>query len=127
VESAIFLFTRRVLAFFRVNPANVFNQPDFFLSGAPVFDQSSGQPRVSPGKQEGGGGAKKNQKIGEFSFLGILQPTTFHVSISMSLYRFYLHLSISLTAACGSTCEETVLGVKGEPEGKVSRSISIWG
>jgi len=30
VESAIFLFTRRVLAFFRVNPAKSFNQPDFF-------------------------------------------------------------------------------------------------
>jgi len=30
VESAIFLFTRRVLAFFRVNPANRFNQPDNF-------------------------------------------------------------------------------------------------
>jgi len=33
VELAIFLFTRRVLAFFRVNPAKSFNQPDF-LSGA---------------------------------------------------------------------------------------------
>jgi len=30
VESAIFLFTRRVLAFFRVNPDKRFNQPDFF-------------------------------------------------------------------------------------------------
>jgi len=30
VESAIFLFTRRVLAFFRVNPAKSFNQPNFF-------------------------------------------------------------------------------------------------
>jgi len=28
-KSAIFLFTRRVLAFFRVNPAKSFNQPDF--------------------------------------------------------------------------------------------------
>jgi len=31
VESAIFLFTRRVLAFFRVNPAESFNQLDFFI------------------------------------------------------------------------------------------------
>jgi len=30
VESAIFLFTRRVLAYFRVNPAKRFTQPDFF-------------------------------------------------------------------------------------------------
>jgi len=30
VELAIFLFTRRVLAFFWVNPAKRFNQPDFF-------------------------------------------------------------------------------------------------
>jgi len=29
VESAIFLFTRRVLALFRVNPAKSFNQPNF--------------------------------------------------------------------------------------------------
>ena len=47
------------------------------------------------------------------------------MSIFMSLSRFYLHLSISLTAACGSTYEETVLGVKGEPEGKVSRSMPL--
>jgi len=39
------------------------------------FYQSSGQPRVNPGKQEGGG-VKKNRNIGEFSFRGILQPTT---------------------------------------------------
>jgi len=31
---------------------------------------------VNPGKQEGGGGRVKNKKIGEFSFRGILQPTT---------------------------------------------------
>jgi len=30
---------------------------------------------VNPGKQEGGG-EKKIKKIGEFSFQGILQPTT---------------------------------------------------
>jgi len=74
VESAIFLFTRRVLAFFRVNPAKRFNQPDFFIRSA-CFDQSSGQPRVNTGKQEGGG-REINQKIGEFFFRGILQPTT---------------------------------------------------
>jgi len=39
------------------------------------FDQSSGQPGVNPGKQEGGS-AEKIKKIGEFSFRGILQPTT---------------------------------------------------
>jgi len=71
VESANFLFTRRVLAFFRVNPAKSFNHPDFFIRSACV-DQSSGQPRVNPGKQEGGGGAQKIKKIGEFSFQGYL-------------------------------------------------------
>jgi len=30
VESAIFVFTRRVLVFFRVNPAKKINQPEFF-------------------------------------------------------------------------------------------------
>jgi len=73
VESAIFLFTRRVLAFFRVNPAKSFNQPDFFyperLIGS-IVGSSSGEP----GKQEGGG--RQQKKIGEFSFRGILQPTT---------------------------------------------------
>jgi len=33
VESAIFLFTRRGLAFFRINPAETFNPPDFFYPG----------------------------------------------------------------------------------------------
>ena len=74
MESAIFLFTRCVLAFFRVNPAYSFNQPNYLIRSA-CFHQSSGQPRVNPGKQEGGG-AKKIEKIGEFSFRGILQPTT---------------------------------------------------
>jgi len=69
-----FLFTRRVLALFRGNPANSFNQPDFFFRSA-CFDPSSGQPRVNSGKQEGRG-REKDQKIGEFSFRGILQPTT---------------------------------------------------
>ena len=63
-----------MLAFFRVNPAKSVNQPDLFIQSA-CFYQSSGQSRVNPGKQEGGG-AKKIKKIGEFSFRGILQPTT---------------------------------------------------
>jgi len=66
VESAIFRFTRRVLAFFRVNPATVLINPIFFIRRA-CFDQLSGQPRVIPGKLEGGG-HENNQKIGEFSF-----------------------------------------------------------
>jgi len=33
VKSAIFLFTRRGLAIFRVNPAKSFNQPDLFYPG----------------------------------------------------------------------------------------------
>jgi len=37
VELAIFLFTRRVLAFFRVNPAKSFNQPTFFNPGRLFF------------------------------------------------------------------------------------------
>jgi len=50
-----------VLAFFRVNPAKSFNQPDFFIRGA-CFDQSSGRPRVNPGKQEGGDTKKTNYR-----------------------------------------------------------------
>jgi len=59
---------------FSGKPGYSFNQPVFFIRSA-RFDQSSGQPRVSPGKQ-GGGGSRKKRKIGEFSFRGILQPTT---------------------------------------------------
>jgi len=55
-----------VLAFFRVNPAKSFNQPDFFLLSA-CFDQSSGQPRVNPGKQEGGS-VTKIKKSASFLF-----------------------------------------------------------
>jgi len=75
VESAIFLFTRRVLAFFGVNPAKSCNQPDFFYPER-LFLSIVGQPRVNPGKQERGGERDKNKKIGEFAFRGILQPTT---------------------------------------------------
>ena len=51
---------------FRVNPANSFNQPDSFFRSA-CFDQSSGQPRVNPGKQKGGG-AKKIKISASFLF-----------------------------------------------------------
>jgi len=67
VESAIFLFTRRVLAFFRVTPAESFNQPDVFFIWSACFDQSSGQPRVNPDKQEGGG-TKNIQKSASYLF-----------------------------------------------------------
>ena len=60
MESAIFLFTRRVLAFFRVTPAKSLINPIFLIRSA-CFDQSSGQPRVNPGKQEGGGPQKKSK------------------------------------------------------------------
>jgi len=57
-----------VLAFLRVNPATIFSQPDFFVRSA-CYDRSSGQPRVNPGKQEGGGGgAKKIKKSASFLF-----------------------------------------------------------
>jgi len=75
VESAIFLFTRRVLAFFRGNPAKSFNQPDFFYLERlflSIVRSTSGKP----GETGRGGGREKNQKVGEFSFRGILQPTT---------------------------------------------------
>jgi len=74
VESAIFLFTRRVLAFFRVNPAKSFNQPNFFYPERlflSIVGSASGKPGAT-----GTGGREKNRKIGEFSFRGILQPTT---------------------------------------------------
>jgi len=48
------------------------------------FDPSSGQPLVNPGKREGGG-RQKNQKIGEFSFRGILQPTTVNPGVEVSV------------------------------------------
>jgi len=70
-EIGDFLFNRRVLAFFRVNPAKSLNQSIYFESGALDFINR----RVNPGKQEEGG-CKKNRKIGEFSFRGISRPTT---------------------------------------------------
>jgi len=62
------------LPFFGSTRLKVSINPIFFIRGA-CFDQSSGQPRVNPGKQEGGR-AHKNQNIGEFSFRGISQSTT---------------------------------------------------
>jgi len=70
VESAIFLFTRRVLAFLRVNPAQSFNQPNFFNPGR-LFSSIGGSSSGEPG-ETGRGGREKNQKIGEFSFRGYL-------------------------------------------------------
>jgi len=68
VDSAIFLFTRRVLAFFRVNPAKSFNQPDCFYRER-LFLSTVGSTSGKPGEKGGGGGAKKIQKkVGEFSF-----------------------------------------------------------
>jgi len=77
VESAIFLFTRRVLAFFRVNLAKIFNQPNFVNPGR-LFLSIVGSSSGKPGETGTGGGRKKNRKIGEFFFRGILQPTTGH-------------------------------------------------
>jgi len=60
--------------FFGETRLTVSIKPIFFIQRA-CFHQSSGQSRVNPGKQEGGG-RKKDQKIGEFYFRGILQETT---------------------------------------------------
>jgi len=60
--------------FFRVNSASSFNQPDFFIRSACLIHR-----RVNLGltrRNRKGGGAKKIEKNGEFSFRGILQPTT---------------------------------------------------
>ena len=65
MESAIFLFTRRVLAFFRVNPAKKV-LPNLFIRSA-CFVPLSGQPRVNPGKQERGA-RKKIKKSASFLF-----------------------------------------------------------
>jgi len=75
VELAMFLFTRRVLAFFRVNPAKRSNQPNYFYPERlrlSIVGSTSGKP----GEIGRGGGVQKNKNIGEFLFRGILQPTT---------------------------------------------------
>jgi len=54
------------LPFFGYTWLKFFNQPDFVIRGA-CFDQSSGQPRVYPGKQEQGG-AQKIKKTASFLF-----------------------------------------------------------
>jgi len=74
VDLAIFLITRRVLAFFRVNPAKSFNQPNFFYPER-LFLSIVGLTTGKPG-ETGSGGCNNNQKIGEFSFRGKMQPTT---------------------------------------------------
>jgi len=66
VESAIFLFTRRVLAFFRVNPAKSFNQPNFLNLGRlfiSIVVSSSGKPG-----ETGRGDANKIEKSVSFLF-----------------------------------------------------------
>ena len=99
MESAIWLFTRQVLAFFRVNPAKSFNQPDFFIRSA-CFDQSWGQPRVNPGKQEGGGVKK------------IKKSTSFLFEVSCSQRRvFDLHVWRNLEREEHMKCEVDALGV----------------
>jgi len=64
VELAIFLFTRRALAFFRVNPAKIFNQPEFFLSGAPVLIHRRVNLGFTRGNRKGGRKKKsKNRRV----------------------------------------------------------------
>jgi len=60
--------------FFRVNPAKSFNQP-IFLNPGRLFLSIVGSSSGKPG-ETATGGREKNRKIGEFSFRGILQPTT---------------------------------------------------
>jgi len=60
-----FIFTRRVLAFFRVNPATSFNQPNFFHPER-LFLSIVGSASGKPG--ETGRGFIKIKKIGEFYF-----------------------------------------------------------
>jgi len=67
VESAMFLFTRRVLAFFRVNPAKIFNQPDFFLSGAPALIHRRVNLGFTRGNRKGGARKKSENRRVFFS------------------------------------------------------------
>jgi len=76
VESAICSIYPARARLFRVNPAKSFNQPDFSFSER-LFWSIIGSASGEPGETGRGGGSKKNQNIGEFSFRGILQPTTF--------------------------------------------------
>jgi len=66
VESAIFLFTRRVLAFFRVNPAKSFDQPNLFYPER-LFLSIIGSASGEPG-ETGRGGRKKIKKSASFLF-----------------------------------------------------------
>jgi len=69
VESAIFLFTRRVLPPFRVNPAKGFKQPDFF-GPERLFWSIVGSTLAwdNPEKQERGGSAKEIKTSASFLF-----------------------------------------------------------
>ena len=68
MESAIFLIliTRRVLAFFRVNPAKSFNHPNFFYPER-LFLSIVGSASGRPG-ETGRGGGKKIEKSASFLF-----------------------------------------------------------
>jgi len=78
VESAIFLFTRRVLAYFRVNPAKKLQSTQFFLSGAPVLIHRPVNLGLTRGNRKGGGGADKKKSA------------TFLFEVSCSQRRSYI-------------------------------------
>jgi len=104
-KSAIFLITRRVLAFFRANPTKSFNQPDFFIRSA-GFYQSSGQPRVNPGKQEGGR-SKKKSKNRRVLFLRYLAAN------DVALREMYSSLNHATFERCSMFVGGVRLGVRG--------------
>jgi len=84
-----FIFTRRVLAFFRVNPATSFNQSDLFIRSA-FFNQSSGQPRVNPGKQERGGATKtKHRRVFFSRYLAANDASSTGTRLLWSRCRFF--------------------------------------
>jgi len=63
---------------------------------------------VNPGKQEGGGG-ENNQIIGEFSFRGILQPTTVLSHSHRRLLTWPLH-DIAMTNSVWYTLQWREVG-----------------
>jgi len=93
VESAIFLFTRRVLAFFRVNPAKGFNQPDFFYPER-LFWSIVGSTSGKPGETGRGGGAKKIKKNRLVFFLRYLAANDTHSQVICDNCFILLLLSI---------------------------------
>jgi len=58
-----FLFTRRVLAFLRIYPAEHFNQPDFFKPGRLFFISRWVNLGWTRGNRKGGGGQKRNRLV----------------------------------------------------------------